>query len=78
MTFRHFYSSPRLPLWWRVTLFAADHDGMPLAQGQLRDAVDPGRTTRSAEISRAIKQGVKAGMLAPESNAYELRFRDAA
>lgn len=69
MTFSRFYASPRLPLWWRVILFAIDHDGMPLARGHLRDAVDPERLTRPAEISRAIRKGEKAGMLAPGSCA---------
>lgn len=72
--FRRFYANAQLPLWWRVVLFAVDHDGVPLQQRQLRDAVDPERTVRSAEVSRAIHRGVTARMLAADSNALCLRL----
>ena len=73
----HLYAHPRIPLWWRVTLYAIDHSGMPLQTRQLRDAVDPLHQTRAAEISRAIKRGVCAGLLEPNSSASMLVFTHA-
>lgn len=75
MNFRHLYANPQLPLWWRLVLFAIEHDGMPLARGQLRDAVDPERLTRPAEISRAIRKAEKAGMLDKGSRSSMLHYR---
>lgn len=74
MTFAHLYDHPRIPLWWRVVLYAIDHHGQPLERAQLLDAVDPLRLGRSAEVSRAIRQGVTMGMLHPDSSAAMLRF----
>jgi len=75
MTFaaRH-YANPALPLWARVVMFAIDHDGRPLERAELHDAVDPMRLVRSAEISRAIRHGIRIGMLAPGSCAAMLRL----
>jgi hypothetical protein len=75
VSFRSLYASPQLPLWWRLVLFAADHDGTPLARGQLRDALDPERLTRTSDISRAIYRAKKAGMLEDDSRSCLLRFR---
>jgi hypothetical protein len=75
MSFRHLYSHPRLPMWWRLTLFALDHDGMPLARGQLRDALDPERLSRGDEIGRAIRKAKREGMIEESSRSSLLRCR---
>lgn len=74
MTFARHYTNPRLPLWYRVSLFGVDHDGEHLERGQLLSAVDPLRLSRSAEVSRAIQHAVKKGMLKPGSSSSMLLF----
>lgn len=74
MSYARHYTNPRLGLWYRVVLFAIDHDGIELDRGELLRAVDPDRLTRSAEVSRAIRHGIKKGMLKPGSSAARLLF----
>lgn len=69
MSFARQYDNPALPLWTRVVLYAVDHHGRELARGELHRAVDPHRLIRTAEISRAIRHGIKAGLLDEASNA---------
>ena len=73
-TFEPHYANHELPLWTRVILYAADHDGQPLARGQLRTAVDPLRLAYPTDIWRAIRLGVTKGVLAPESHAGRLHL----
>lgn len=60
--FESSYRHPALPLSLRVALFAFDRCCQPLSPGELREAVDP--LVRSAEISRAIRDGKRLGLLA--------------
>lgn len=68
--FAHHYDNPRLTLWMRVVLYAHDHDGDLLDRGQLRAAIDP--QARSAEISRAVRHAVRAGILTCDSSTRRL------
>jgi hypothetical protein len=61
------YENPGLALHIRVGLYAEDHDGQRLERGQLRAAVDP--LSRPAEIARAVRRAIRAGLLAPGSTA---------
>jgi len=74
MSFARHYDNPRLALWYRVCLYAVDHDGQPLDRGELLRAVDPLRLVRPAEISRAIRHGISKGMLKPGSSSSLLLF----
>lgn len=74
MSFAHHYANPRLPVWYRVCLYAVDHDGIDLDRGELLRAVDPEQLVRPAEISRAIKHGISKGMLKPGSCSSMLLF----
>jgi hypothetical protein len=73
MTYTHHYENAGLPLWMRIALYAADHDGVHLDRGQLRAAVDP--LTRPAEIARAVRQGIHVGVLHPDSTSRHLNSR---
>ena len=74
MRFERHYANPELNLWTRIVLYAVDHDGEPLERGQLHQAMDPHRLIRSAEISRAIRDAVRKGMLQPGSSSSLLLF----
>jgi hypothetical protein len=69
----HVWECTDLPLWTRVTLYALDHHGQPLAPGQLRTELDP--TAHPSTISKAISRGVAAGLLAHDSTARCLYSR---
>lgn len=59
-----------LPLWVRVALYATEHHGVRLAPGELRRVLDP--QANPSDLSRAIKRGIIAGLLAHDSSARAL------
>ncbi|WP_235739044.1 hypothetical protein [Nocardioides alcanivorans] len=61
------YECRSLPLWVRVSLYAVEHSGRRLDFGELRRALDP--TATPADISRAIRRGIAAELLAHDSTA---------
>lgn len=62
-----------LPLWVRVGWYGIEHHGQPHRRGELRTTLDP--LASAADVSRAIKRAVAAGLLAHDSSARCLYAR---
>lgn len=69
----HAWENTRLPLWVRVWVYAVAHHGEPLERGHLTVLFG----VKSPDISRAIRNGIDAGLLAHDSSARALWARRA-
>lgn len=56
-----------LPLWVRVSLYATEHHRRDLDPGELHRVLAP--NVHRSVISRAIRRGIDAGALGPDSTA---------
>lgn len=67
------YECRDLPLWVKVAVYAETHHGHRLKRGELRRLLDPHASASS--LSRAIRRGIAAGLLAHDSTARCLYTR---
>ncbi|HEY0889661.1 MAG TPA: hypothetical protein VGE38_08635 [Nocardioides sp.] len=72
MSIQHQVSNHRLPAWTRVAIYALDHDGHHLKQGDLRRAIDPHQTMRPTDVWRAVRQAIDRRLLDPASTTRRL------
>ncbi|MBS2939580.1 hypothetical protein KDN32_17715 [Nocardioides sp. J2M5] len=59
------YDHPRFPGWFRVWLYAVDHEDQHLSGGQLREATGLDQRT----LSRSLDRARRMSLLTPDSHA---------
>lgn len=65
----HAWQCTALPLWVRVSLYAQHRHGVRHCPGELRLVLG---ITDPNDLSRAIRRGIRAGLLAHDSTARNL------